>query len=83
LYTVNKALPETSYWSIQDVKTEDIIVDFDDTFTKISCDSLGSYFDVYISGLEPERYYKLIIKIVLDSGESLVIDNDNIFKIVR
>jgi hypothetical protein len=36
-----------------------------------------------MNGLEPERYYKIIIKVVLVSGESYIIDNNLIFKIVR
>jgi hypothetical protein len=83
IYTVNKALPETSYWSIQDVKTEDIIFDFDEDYTKISCDEQGSFINIFTNGLELERYYKILIKIVLDSGESYIVDNNNIFKIIR
>ena len=83
IYLINKALPQTSYWAIQDVKTEDMIIDFDTSYTKISCDSTGSFFNVYMSGLEPERYYKILVKYVLNSGESVVVDNNSIFKIVR
>jgi len=83
LYTTNKRLPQTSYWALQDMKTTDMVIDFDSSFTKISSDSNGSYFGIYISGLEPERYYKVLIKTDLPTGESLEIDNDCIFKITR
>jgi hypothetical protein len=83
VYLNNKALPATSYWSIQDVKTNDIVVDFDTSYTKISCDSISSYFNMYMSGLEPERYYKLLIKTYLSSGEIIDVDNNLIFKIVK
>lgn len=83
LYTTNKALPQTSYWAIQDAKTEDMAVDFDTEYTKISCDGTSSYFNVYMNGLEPERYYKVLIKTVLNDGESLEIDNNLIFKVVK
>ena len=83
IYNVNKALPQASYWSLQDVKSEETIVDFDSTYTKISCDATSSYFDLYIAGLEPERYYKILIKTVLPTGESIDVDNDYIFKIIR
>lgn len=83
LYTSNKALPETSYWAIQDAKTEDIVIDFDTQYTKISCDGTNSYFNVYMNGLEPERYYKVLIKTVLPDGESFDLDNNLIFKVVR
>ena len=83
IYTVNKALPNTSYWAIQDVKGEDIVIDFDNNYTKISCDPTSSYFDVYMSGLEPERYYKLLLKTVISTGETIEIDNNAIFKVIR
>tara|TARA_A100001201_G_C4095995_1_gene203817 strand:+ start:2676 stop:3800 length:1125 start_codon:yes stop_codon:yes gene_type:complete len=82
IYKVNHALPSASYYAIQDAYTEELEIPFDTSFTKISCDSSGPYFDIYMSGLQPERYYKVIIKSTLD-GTTSVIDNDNIFKVVR
>jgi hypothetical protein len=83
LYTTNKRLPQTSYWAIQDVKTTDMIIDFDTQYTKVSCDSTSNYANIYISGLEPERYYKFLIKTQLQTGEFIDIDANCIFKIVR
>jgi hypothetical protein len=82
-YTNTKALPSTSYWAIKDLDTEEMVVDYDTSFTKISCDSTGNYFDVYMNGLEPERYYKLLIKTVLTTKETIVLDKDYIFKVIR
>jgi hypothetical protein len=82
-YSNTKALPSTSYWSIKDLDTEEIVVDYDTTFTKISCDSTGNYFDIYMNGLEPERYYKLLIKTILSTKETIVTDKDYIFKVIR
>lgn len=83
LYTTNKALPQTSYWAIQDAKTEDMVIDFDTSYTKISCDATSSYFNMYMNGLEPERYYKVLIRTTLSDGESFEVDNNLIFKVVR
>jgi hypothetical protein len=83
LYLNNKALPSSSYWSIKDLDTEEIVVDYDTSYTKISCDSSGNYFDIYMNGLEPERYYKLLFKSVLSSGETIVSDSDYYFKVIR
>ena len=83
VYLVNKALPSSSYWAIQDVKTEEMVIDFDTAYTKISCNANGSYFPIYMNGLEPERYYKILIKVDLPDGESIDIDGQNIFKITR
>jgi hypothetical protein len=80
---VNYALPTSSYWSIKDLDTEEIIIDYDTTYTKISCDPSGSYFNVYMNGLEPERYYKVLIKTILDNGETVVFDENYYFKVTR
>jgi len=63
--------------------TEEIVVDYDTKYTKISYDARGSYFDVYMNGLEPERYYKLLFKTVLLTGETIVSDNNYYFKVIR
>jgi len=83
LYTTNKALPLTSYFAIQDVKSEDMVINFDTSYTKISCDPTSSYFNMYMNGLEPERYYKVLIRTTLADGESFEVDNNLIFKVVR
>lgn len=81
-YLTNYALPSASYWGLRDENTEEMIVDFDTKFTKISCDSNGAFFDVYMDGLQPERYYRILVKTTLD-GSTTVVDNQNIFKVVR
>jgi hypothetical protein len=55
-------LPENSYWALQDVKTEEMVIDFDTKFTKLSADSIGNYFTLYTSGLEVNRFYRILIK---------------------
>lgn len=82
LYTTNKALPTASYYAIKDIKTEEIIIDFDTSYTKLSCDSTGNYFDVYMNGLQPERYYKILIKTIIDNN-TIVFEDNNYFKIVK
>lgn len=81
-YLTNYALPSASYWGLRDENTEEMVVDFDNKFTKISCDSNGAFFDVYMDGLQPERYYRILVKTTLD-GSTTVVDNQNIFKVVR
>jgi hypothetical protein len=83
LYTSNKRLPQQSYWSLVDAKTNETVVDFDTNYTKISCDGVSSYFNVHMNGLEPERYYKLLIKCNLPSGEQVDYDNNLIFKVTN
>jgi hypothetical protein len=82
VYLNNKVLPTSSYWSIKDLDTEEIVVDYDESYTKISADNTGNYFDIYMNGLEPERYYKILIKTIID-GSTLVLDDNYYFKVIR
>jgi len=82
IYTNNYYLPTSSYYAVQDVDTNEYIVDFDNTFTQISADTTSSYFTLYMNGLEPERYYKILIKTILE-GSTYIIDENYYFKIVK
>jgi len=82
VYLNNKILPTSSYWSIKDLDTEEIVVDYDTTYTKISADNTGNYFDVYMNGLEPERYYQILIKTIID-GSTLILNDNYYFKVIR
>lgn len=82
IYLTNYKLPAASYWGLRDEHTEEMVVDFNTMFTKISADNNGSYFDIHMDGLQPERYYRILVKSTLD-GSTTVVDNGNVFKIVR
>jgi hypothetical protein len=81
VYTLNKALPSSSYWALQDLDTGEYVIDFDPSCTKLSCDGSGNYFDMYMAGLQPERYYKILIKSSFENGSTVVYDNSYIFKL--
>jgi hypothetical protein len=82
LYLNSKLLPTSSYYAIKDIKTEEFVIDFDTTFTKLSADLNGNYFDLYMSGLQPERYYQILIKSII-SGSTIVLEDNNYFKVIR
>jgi hypothetical protein len=82
LYTINYALPTSSYYAIKDLDTNEYVIDFDTTYTKLSCDKSGSYFTMYMNGLEPERYYTILIQTTIN-GSTIVFDNNYNFKIVN
>lgn len=82
LYTKNYYLPTSSFYSIKDLDTNEVVIDFDNQFTQLSADSQSSYFNLYMNGLEPERYYKILIKSVID-GSTIIFDNEYYFKIVN
>lgn len=74
-------LPSSSFYAIKDNETEEIILDFDN-YTRLSCDTNGNYFMLDTSGLPQERYFKVLIKIE-QSSSIYIVDNNNIFKVVR
>jgi hypothetical protein len=82
IYTTNFALPTSSYYAIKDLDTNEFIIDFDSEFTQISCDTTGSYFTMYMNGLEPERYYEILIKTTVD-GNTIIKDDQYYFKVVN
>ena len=82
LFTNQYFLPETSYFAIKDLDTNEFIINFDELYTQISSDNKGNYFDVYMSGLEPERYYKVLIKVILN-GSTKIFDDNYYFKITN
>jgi len=72
-------LSENSYWALQDVKTEEMVIDFNTSFTKLSADSVGNYFTLYTSGLEVNRFYRILIKTNIYSttyGPLSIYDNE-------
>ena len=72
----------TSYYSIRDAYTEEEVIPFDDDFTKISADTESMYFKLYMKGLQPERYYRILFKHKNNDGTTIY-DNDYHFKVVR
>lgn len=81
-YTQNYYLPTSSYYAIKDLDTDEYVIDFDSTYTKLSMDATSSFFTLYMKGLQPERYYKVLVKTTVD-GSTMVLDNNYSFKIIN
>ena len=83
-YLVNRRFKGGKYslYSIRDAHTEQEIIPFDEKFTKISADDQSSYFKLYMKGLQPERYYRILVKHINDDGTT-VYDDNYYFKVVR
>ena len=75
-----------TYYSVKDTQTEDVVVPYG-TGSLVSCDSTGNYFNLWMNGLQSERYYRFEFKVV--SGSNTVdetvqyYDDDFVFKVVR
>jgi len=77
-----KYIPSSSLYSVLDAATDEVIVPYDSTYTKVSCDSTSNFIYLDMSGLMPERYYKLEFKIV-DGFLEEYIDDKLFFKVTR
>lgn len=82
IYTNNYYLPTASYWAIKDLDTNEMIIDFDNQYTQLSADNISSYFDIWMNGLEPERYYAILIKTNI-AGTTQVFDDQYYFKVIN
>lgn len=81
-YLTQKYLPSSSYYSIRDAATQDIVIPFDTVNTKVSADANGNYFKLNMKGLQPERYYRILLK-VINQEEEVIMDDGYFFKVVR
>ena len=82
IYTQNQALPTASYYAVKDLDTDEYVIDFDTTYTKLSCDASGSFFKLYMNGLEPERYYKILIQTTINNS-TIIFDDNYTFKVIN
>jgi len=81
-YLNTQYLPAASYYSLRDAETDEVVIPFDTSYTKLSADSNGMYFDLFMDGLQPERYYKLMFRVDNNDGINIH-DEDYFFKVVR
>ena len=94
-YLTQKYLPSGSveniggdgaYYSVLDTQTDDVIIPFG-TGSLVSCDSTGNYFNLWMNGLQAERYYRFCFRVVSGSNttEETIqhFDDDFEFKVVR
>ena len=81
-------VPEKSgSYSIMDVATGETIVPFkdidDNVYTYLSCDVSGSYFTQWLNTFQPNRVYKILLKLTTNDNQEYIYDDDFEFKIVR
>mgnify|MGYP003308047344 FL=1 len=55
--------------------TNEDVVPFS-AYTTMSCDSVSPYFTQDLNGFEPNRAYKILIKVNLDDNQTLIYDDD-------
>jgi len=79
--TVNY-LPSSSLYSILDAATDEIIIPYDNEYTKVSCDEKSNFISLDMSGLMPERYYRIEFKVKEGIFEEYISDKF-FFKVTR
>lgn len=83
-YLTRYRLPSGSQYAIYSAHSDDVVVDFSN-YTKLSDDSTSNYIKLHLDSFQPERYYRLLLK-VPNSGSSnafQVYDEKWIFKVKR
>jgi hypothetical protein len=81
-YTDVYYLPNSSYYQVKDIITDEVIVPFGD-YTKLSCDSNGNYFKLNLTNWEYNRDYYIEIKIDRDGVIEYFEDKDLTFTIEK
>ena len=82
IYLNQHYLPISSSYAVKDLDTNEFVIDFDNNYTRISADETSSYFDLYMKGLEPERYYQILLKVPI-GDQVLMLDDNYYFKVIN
>jgi hypothetical protein len=80
-YETVRYLPQTTYYQIKDVNSDDVIIPFSN-YSKVSCDETGNYIKINFSNWEAGRTYKIEFKVDND-GDIQYFDNDTTFSLIK
>lgn len=69
----NRYLPTTSYYSIVDVQSQEVIIPFDDN-SKIGVDANSNFITFAVEKMFPRRYYKMMFKVIFPDGHKYIFD---------
>jgi hypothetical protein len=83
--TIQRMGVERWCYSIIDCKTGETIIPYDDTYTNMSCDTSGNYFEIFSDSLFEERDYKIQLRYrpTATSVDYTYYDIKDTFKVVR
>jgi hypothetical protein len=80
-YNTIQYLPQTTYYQIKDVNSDDVIIPFSD-YSKVNCDENGNYIKLNFSNWEAGRTYKIEFKIDMDN-DIQYFDEDLTFSLIK
>ena len=82
LYLTRNILSGSQY-AIHSAQSDDVITEFSN-YTKISHDESGNYFKLHMDSLQPERFYKIVLRIPNSGSYGYqVVDPNWVFKVTR
>lgn len=82
-YLTRYKLPAGSQYAIYSAQTDNVIINFSN-YTKLSSDSSGSYFKLPLENFQPERHYKILLKVPYSGSNAYqIFDNNWIFRVSR
>jgi len=84
-YMTGERLPTSSFYSVLDSVTNETILPFSTSASRLDCDSNGSFLKLRMDSFMPERYYKIMLKATRGTGsleDTQTFDNFY-FKVVK
>jgi hypothetical protein len=76
-------LPSGSQYAVYHAQSDDAVLDFGQ-YTHLSHDNKGSYVKLHLDSFQPERYYRMLLKVPHEDGVSYdILDDEWIFKVER
>mgnify|MGYP003624730383 FL=1 len=76
-------LPTGSQYAVYYAQSDDAVIPFSE-YTYMASDSKGTFFRLHLDSFQPERYYRLLVKVPEEDGVSYQVrDNNFIFKVER
>lgn len=68
IYLENYYLPQNALWSLEDYYTGDVIIPFEDPYTRVNCSPSNAYIKLDLNLLGLERFYKIVIKAEIEGS---------------
>jgi hypothetical protein len=76
-------VPDTSgSYSIIDSATGETIIPFSE-YTYLSCETGSMYFDQWLNTFQPNRVYKILLKLTDNDNNEYIYDEDYEFKVIK
>lgn len=83
-YMTRYKLPAGTQYAVYNAQSDDVIIDFSE-YTKLSSDATSNYIKLHLDSFQPERYYRLLLKVPNPGTDSTyqIYDEKWIFKVTR